>query len=255
MTLFNWSPNTFHTIWNANNCDYYVLRKDLNKAGNSPYVLEVNDDDALSSALSTKTTKNTSKIGGMYPKSSINVIVEFSNSNGQDSTKMLTLHNYLAIPPPRTTRLNLIKELLKEQYPDIIHDVEDIVSVTIAPVGGTITASSSSSLLTKSDTENIAAATTSKSAPDLRRLGSRIIKQIELSMLNEKHNKAQCQCQRPRLDEFRGTQLETSTRFPHLSTTTATACCFSSCTATTAATKTATLLDNLEQDPKEWRIA
>merc|ERR1719201_2156858 len=33
MQLFGWSPNTFTTVWNADNCDIYVLRKDLTLPG------------------------------------------------------------------------------------------------------------------------------------------------------------------------------------------------------------------------------
>ena len=39
MQLFGWSPNTFHTIWNADNCACYVLRKDETLPGRSPYAL------------------------------------------------------------------------------------------------------------------------------------------------------------------------------------------------------------------------
>ena len=40
MQLFHWSPITFHSVWNANNCDCYVLQKDLKKNGLSPYILD-----------------------------------------------------------------------------------------------------------------------------------------------------------------------------------------------------------------------
>jgi broad specificity phosphatase PhoE len=113
MQLYNWSPNTFHAVWNAGNCDVYVLRKDLSKPGMSPYVL----DDDLGNTL----------------KSSIDLIVEVKNNSGGDhnstTTHVLTLEDYLSIPPPRTTRLDLIKNMLVEQHPEVIASEYDILSV------------------------------------------------------------------------------------------------------------------------------
>ena len=37
--LFKWSTSTFHSVYNANNSDIYVLKRDLTKKGRSPYVL------------------------------------------------------------------------------------------------------------------------------------------------------------------------------------------------------------------------
>ena len=36
MQLRSWSPNTFHTVWNAQNCDIYVLERDPSRSGLSP---------------------------------------------------------------------------------------------------------------------------------------------------------------------------------------------------------------------------
>ena len=55
--LFSWSINTFHSVYNARNCDLYVLQKDLTKRGRSPYTLD--------------------GINGELPKSSIDVCVTF----------------------------------------------------------------------------------------------------------------------------------------------------------------------------------
>ena len=33
MQLYSWSPNTFNSVWNARNCDIYILTKDLSKPG------------------------------------------------------------------------------------------------------------------------------------------------------------------------------------------------------------------------------
>lgn len=95
MQLFHWSPTTFHSVWNAHNCDMYVLRKDLDKPGLSPYVL----DDEL----------------GDTPQSSVNIAVTFANGESQT----LKLSDYLSIPPPRTTRFEFIRDLLVKQHPHI----------------------------------------------------------------------------------------------------------------------------------------
>ena len=39
MHLGGWSPNTFHSVWNANNCDMYVLGRDLSLVGTTPYAV------------------------------------------------------------------------------------------------------------------------------------------------------------------------------------------------------------------------
>jgi len=108
MQLFGWSPQTFHSVWNADNCDAYVLRKDLSKPGPSPYVL---DEEA-----------------GDMPKSSIDLKVEFDD--GIDC-RLYKLNEYLKIPPPRTQQLDLVKAKLEEQYPEI--EKERISSVMFLP--------------------------------------------------------------------------------------------------------------------------
>jgi broad specificity phosphatase PhoE len=105
MQLYNWSPTTFHSVWNAGNCNVYVLRKDLDKPGISPYVL----DDVL----------------GDMPKSSVSVTVGLRS--GIEKTYLL--HDYLSIPPPRTTRLEIMKEKLAQQHEDL--NEQDIVSVRL----------------------------------------------------------------------------------------------------------------------------
>merc|ERR1712110_1110161 len=39
MQLYMWSVNTFHTVFNAGNCEMYVLQRDLDLPGRSPYKL------------------------------------------------------------------------------------------------------------------------------------------------------------------------------------------------------------------------
>jgi hypothetical protein len=135
MQLFGWSPMTFHSVWNAGNCQMYVLKKDLTKPGPSPYVLD--------------------KERGDVPRSSINVEVQVKQrgqrSSGDDTggvggdggdgdtadetivTKSLTLENYLNVPPPRTTQFNCIQHMLAEQYPDEIQNANDIVRIRFMP--------------------------------------------------------------------------------------------------------------------------
>lgn len=106
MQLFHWSPTTFHSVWNAHNCDLYVLKKDLEKPGPSPYVL----DGEL----------------GEIPHSSVDIVAYFSNGK----TEVFKLTDYLSIPPPRTTRFEIIKNMLAEQYPSI--DVDQIEDITVS---------------------------------------------------------------------------------------------------------------------------
>ncbi|CAJ1937910.1 unnamed protein product [Cylindrotheca closterium] len=129
MQLYGWSPTTFHSVWNADNCDVYVLKKDLTKPGLSPYVL----DDTY---------------GGNMPKSSIDLLVEFHNDTTQvdaemtnedtqsrqrTNQKQFKLTDYLSIPPPRTTQLELVKKKLVEQYPEEIDNVDSIKSIVFMP--------------------------------------------------------------------------------------------------------------------------
>jgi hypothetical protein len=135
MQLFGWSPTTFHSVWNAGNCQMYVLKKDMTKPGPSPYVLD--------------------KERGDVPRSSINVQVQVKQQQQQQQsggssetntivTKCLTLENYLNVPPPRTTQFNCIQHMLAEQYPDEIQNADDIVSIKFMPFVVVQTSSASS---------------------------------------------------------------------------------------------------------------
>lgn len=95
MQLYGWSPTTFHSVWNAENCSMYVLRKSVHKPGLSPYVL----DPAL----------------GDMPKSSIDVQVEFDGD--RPAVRTFTLWDYLSIPTPRTRQCDAIWQRLQEQHP------------------------------------------------------------------------------------------------------------------------------------------
>lgn len=80
MQLFSWSPTTFSTVWNADNCEMYVLRKDRSHAGFSPYVLDSVEGDA--------------------PRSSAPLVATFADG----SRRTLELEDYLSLPQPRTAQ-------------------------------------------------------------------------------------------------------------------------------------------------------
>jgi len=92
MQLYGWSADTFHAVWNAGNCDMYVLRKDLNRAGFSPYVLCREEGD--------------------FPRSSATVVVEFSTGE----QKPCLLSEYLSIPQPRTLQQGCVLQMLEKQH-------------------------------------------------------------------------------------------------------------------------------------------
>lgn len=117
MQLYSWSPSTFHTVYNVANCGIYVLRKDLNIPGTSPYVLDATHGDV--------------------PESSIDVLTTFYTI-GEDGTsvmmqKIFKLRDYLNIPPPRMTRVDIAKEKLAFQFSEEIRNVEDIQSIRFIP--------------------------------------------------------------------------------------------------------------------------
>jgi len=92
MQLYGWSPNTFSTIWNAGNCEMYVLKRDLSYPGNAPYYIDKKEGD--------------------YPKSSLDMEVSFTDA----STQMLPLNDYLSIAPPRTCQVEDAVNLLVKQH-------------------------------------------------------------------------------------------------------------------------------------------
>lgn len=101
MQLFMWSPNTFHTVFNAGNCEMYVLQKDDSLPGHSPYALDPRQGD--------------------MPSSSIELLVEF-----KDGQRKLRLKDYLSIPMPRTRHLSVAREMLAAQHN---LNPEDIVNI------------------------------------------------------------------------------------------------------------------------------
>mmetsp|Transcript_16422 Transcript_16422/g.34240 ORF Transcript_16422/g.34240 Transcript_16422/m.34240 type:complete len:466 (+) Transcript_16422:253-1650(+) len=141
--LFKWSIYTYHSVYNAKNCDLYVLRRDLTKPGRSPYVLD--------------------GVYGDLPKSSIDVCVTFSrtklkrndfsssdNNNNEkgdkercsnkkekepiEGGKIYKVRDYLSVPAPRMSHIGEIKSKLVEQYPeDFVGGSEDIESISFLP--------------------------------------------------------------------------------------------------------------------------
>merc|ERR1712129_164020 len=80
------------SVWNAGNCHMYVLKKDLDSAGFSPYVLDKSEGDA--------------------PVSSVTLRVEFVSGEKRD----VLLKDYLSIPQPRTQQFAIMKDMMKEQH-------------------------------------------------------------------------------------------------------------------------------------------
>lgn len=102
MQLYGWSPDTFHTVWNAENCNIYVLEKDLSLRGFSPY--------------------KHNKEEGDYPKSSTEIAVKLRSGE----RKSLKLDDYLTIPPPRTRQHDVVRKMLKVQHG---LEPEDVVEI------------------------------------------------------------------------------------------------------------------------------
>jgi len=101
MVVFNWSPNTFSTVWNAGNCDVYILKKDMDLPATYPYQLDAEEGD--------------------MPKSTAHWLVQLADGE----TKKFNVDNYLSLPQPRTKQFGPAKEMLQEQHgidpADVIH--------------------------------------------------------------------------------------------------------------------------------------
>lgn len=106
MQLYGWSPNTFATIWNADNCDMYVLKRNLDKPGNAPYEIDRTEGD--------------------YPRSTLDVVVTLRSPDGSEREETLALDDYLSLAPPRTTRPDEAIAMLAKQHK---LDPSSIVSV------------------------------------------------------------------------------------------------------------------------------
>ena len=107
MQLRSWSPNTFHTVWNAQNCDIYVLERDPRRSGLSPYSLSQAGDQL---------------------RSTIDLLCHFIDG----STRLLKLDDYHKLPAPRTSQEALARRRVAEQHGI---DPSDIVKVEFRRMG------------------------------------------------------------------------------------------------------------------------
>lgn len=102
MVVNQWSPRSFESIWNAKNCAMWVLKKDLSLPGPSPYRLDTEEGDKVTSTRC--------------------VCVFF-----RDGTKQsLVLEDYLTIQPPRTRRIDEMTAMLAAQHGIVPETVERI---------------------------------------------------------------------------------------------------------------------------------
>lgn len=92
MQLFGWSVDTFHTVWNAENCQMFVLNYDPSLTGRAPYRISAEEGDA--------------------PRSSAEITVILKGGESRN----VVIEDYLSIPPPRTEQHEYVKRLLHEQH-------------------------------------------------------------------------------------------------------------------------------------------
>jgi len=102
MRLFHWSPDTFETVWNPNNCEIWVLKKNLDLRSDLPYELDLEEGAGLRATLDVRVT--------------------FKNRE----EALLKLEDYLSLPPPRTVQKELAKQVLAKQHNLKVEDIEDI---------------------------------------------------------------------------------------------------------------------------------
>eukprot|EP00614_Pseudopedinella_elastica_P004460 CAMPEP_0172603446 /NCGR_PEP_ID=MMETSP1068-20121228/23695_1 /TAXON_ID=35684 /ORGANISM="Pseudopedinella elastica, Strain CCMP716" /LENGTH=307 /DNA_ID=CAMNT_0013405189 /DNA_START=356 /DNA_END=1279 /DNA_ORIENTATION=+ len=92
MQLYNWSPHTFETVYNAPNCGMFVLQHNEKLLGRFPYFLD--------------------RTQGDYPKSSCEVTVELLGGE----RRLVTLDDYIDVPAPRTSQVEYIKRQLQDRH-------------------------------------------------------------------------------------------------------------------------------------------
>eukprot|EP00918_Siedleckia_nematoides_P021649 GHVU01046659.1.p1 GENE.GHVU01046659.1~~GHVU01046659.1.p1 ORF type:complete len:235 (+),score=49.34 GHVU01046659.1:251-955(+) len=149
MQLQGWSPNTFHTVWNAGNCEIYVLELQLSRPGFSPYVINETAGDQLRSTADVlchfkpspsppptrtrtatppppPTTAPPQQQQQQQQESQQQLAQQESQlaeegqaaapSSPSSPPRLLPLHNYLSLPPPRTSQSSLALEMIAEQH-------------------------------------------------------------------------------------------------------------------------------------------
>lgn len=118
MRLFHWSPDTFETVWNPNNCEIWVLKKNLELRSDLPYELDLREGEGLKSSLDVRVTFTKDALERML-KEGTQVEVE-------EGGALLKLDDYLSLPPPRTVQKELAKHILAQQHSLRAEDIEDI---------------------------------------------------------------------------------------------------------------------------------
>lgn len=118
MQLYEWSPNTFHSVWNAGNCAMYVFDK-LDR----PEIVCSKEQGCHRKHFIPYQLNSTL---GDVPQSSIDVEVTFRS----DSTKRkLVLNDFLALPQPRLHQFPLAKFALAKEYDLDVNDIDSIKCV------------------------------------------------------------------------------------------------------------------------------
>jgi len=96
MQLYKWSPDTFETVYNLENCEYYVLEKESRRLqsyqGRLPYGLSPTE--------------------GATPRSERRIKAHFKDGSEME----YILSNYLSIPQPRTSHKDVAIRMLAEQH-------------------------------------------------------------------------------------------------------------------------------------------
>ena len=153
MQLYGWSPNTFSTIWNAGNCDMYVLKRDLSRPGHSPYEICRREGDYPHSTLDVEVTMADGRCapprrpptpthppthGAPAPGAPAPVLCALPASARATaepappppppprSERTLPLNDYLSIAPPRTTRPAEAARMLAKQHGIDLHSIVDV---------------------------------------------------------------------------------------------------------------------------------
>jgi hypothetical protein len=131
MHLAGWSPNTFHSIWNADNCSMYVLQRDLTLVGGTPYALSA-DSDTIRSSLMVHV-----KFAEGMAETVRQLVEQFGQcepprakpSDEEDSSSpacFLELDRFLDLPPPRTRQGELAKRMLAQQYGVAAETIQEV---------------------------------------------------------------------------------------------------------------------------------
>lgn len=107
MQLYDWSPTTFHSIWNPHNCDFIVLDKD--PEFHRHYRINKELSDPVKSSIDVTVT--------LKPKQGRKKLQLVFASNAPESERDdLGLRGFLDIPQPRLHQLEVITRMVVEQY-------------------------------------------------------------------------------------------------------------------------------------------